>query len=126
MKHVERNKAAGTGDLKLYSQLCYEAGNAVSGHRISTCVVVAAWGPAPPPAEDHAVAVSVARSPAQHDCVIEHDHSGVVADASARSVSVVCKGLAVPISFQASSGLSDTCQLDGDQVGNSALAAVHV
>jgi hypothetical protein len=100
--------------------------------------------------EDHAVAVSVARNPAQHDCVIEHGDSGVVADASARRASLACKGLAVPIassamrgwsfdpiapprgslvvpvSLQASSGLSETYQRNGDQVGNSAFAAVHV
>jgi hypothetical protein len=103
--------------LKLYCQLCYEAGNAVPGHRISTCVVVAAWVPAPPPVEDHAVAVSVARNLAQHDCVIEYGDSGVVADTSARSVSLACKGLAVPIAFSA---------INGDQIGNSAFAAFSV
>jgi hypothetical protein len=85
---MERNGAAGTGDLKLYIPLCYEAGNAVSGHHIGTCVAAAAWVPAPPPVEDHAVVVSVTRSPAQHDCVIEHGDRGAVADASSAFAAV--------------------------------------
>lgn len=125
MGHMERNNAVGTGDLKFSIQLCYEAGNAVSGHRIGTCVVVAAWVTAPPPVEGHAVAVSVARSPAQHDCMIEHGDSGAVADASARSVSLACKGLAVPIAFSATPGWSFD-SIDEDQVSNSAFAAVYM
>jgi hypothetical protein len=51
-------------------------------------------------------AVTVARSPAQHDCVIEHGGSGMAADASAPSVSVACTGPAVAIALSGAWGWS--------------------
>ena len=131
-------------------------------------MVVAAWVLAPPPVGNHAFAVSGACSAAQHDCVIDQDDGGVIADVRAHSVSLACQGLAVPISFPATrgwsldpiasllgspvvpdsfqtrGGISETYPLvfdraasvlarvasavrgiDGDQVDNSAFAAVH-
>ena len=51
-------------------------------------------------------AVTVARSPAQHDCVIEHGGTGVVGNAGAPSVSVACKGPDVAIAFSGAWGWS--------------------
>lgn len=51
-------------------------------------------------------AVTVAASPAQHDCVIEHGGSGVVASGSAPSVSVACTGPDVAIAFSGAWGWS--------------------
>jgi hypothetical protein len=51
-------------------------------------------------------AVTVAHSPAQHDCVIEHGGRGVVADASAPGVSVACTGPAVAIALSGAWGWS--------------------
>ena len=51
-------------------------------------------------------AVTVAASPAMHDCVIEHGGSGVVASVSAPSVSVACTGPEVGIAFSAAWGWS--------------------
>jgi hypothetical protein len=53
-----------------------------------------------------AYAVTVARSPAQHDCVIEYGGSGAAADASAPSVSVACKGPDVAIALSGAWGWS--------------------
>jgi hypothetical protein len=50
--------------------------------------------------------VTVAHSPAQHDCVIEHGGSGVVSDGSVPSVSVACTGPAVAIALSGGWGWS--------------------
>ena len=54
--------------------------------------------------------VTVARSPEQHDCIIEHGGSGLVADASAPSVSVACTGPAVAIALSGAWGAFDPTQ----------------
>jgi hypothetical protein len=51
-------------------------------------------------------AVTVAQSPVQHDCVIEHGGSGVLADGGAPSVSVACKGPDVAIALSGAWGWS--------------------
>ena len=50
--------------------------------------------------------VSVAQSPAQHDCVIERGGSGVVADPGPPSVSVACRGPAAAIALSGAWGWS--------------------
>jgi hypothetical protein len=70
---------------------------------------------------DDAFAVSVAHSAAQQDRVIEHGDRGGVADASAQSLSLACRGPAVPIALSATRGWSFDRRVD-----NTAFAVVHV